>query len=260
MTGLIRRSLTFVSMLATLTGMAGTAGPAVSAQASEASACQEAEHAGVRLVTCSFDPSTHEIRIFNRDPDGRVFNGFEALRNWLWQDRHVLEFAVNGGMYHRELSPVGLFVEYGEERKRAVLNEGYGNFHLLPNGVFAIGGGKAVVQETKAYLASGFPADYATQSGPMLVIDGELHPKFLADSDSLKIRNGVGIDAEGRVHFVTSRDPVRFYDFAAYFRDTLGCANALYLDGTISSLYAPEIGRHDRFFPMGVIIGVVSRD
>jgi uncharacterized protein YigE (DUF2233 family) len=112
--------------------------------------------------------------------------------------------------------------------------------------------------ETEHYRASGMAPDFATQSGPMLVISGKLHPKFLADSDSFKRRNGVGVDAAGRVHFAISEGAVRFYDFATFFRDRLGCADALYLDGTISSLYAPEIGRYDRLFPLGPIIAVTD--
>lgn len=229
------------------------------AEAGSEGACRTVASGTVSYTVCDFDPKTADLRIVNRQPDGRPYGRFSALSDTLWLDRHVLIFATNGGMYHADMSPVGLFVEYGFGRKAAVTGGGYGNFHLLPNGVFAVGGGRAVVRETEAYLASGFKADYATQSGPLLVIDGKIHPRFLPDSDSLKIRNGVGIDAAGRTVFAISERPVRFYDFAVFFRDVLGCANALYLDGTISSLYAPEIGRHDRFFPLGTIIGVVGR-
>ncbi|MFY8098761.1 MAG: phosphodiester glycosidase family protein, partial [Allorhizobium sp.] len=115
---------------------------------------------------------------------------------------------------------------------------------------------KASVMETKAFVASGVNPDFATQSGPMLVIDGKLHPRFLPDSDSFKIRNGVGVDAQGRVVMVVSRVPVRFYDFATLFRDRLACDNALYLDGTISSVFIAEENRMDRLFPMGPILSV----
>lgn len=92
----------------------------------------------------------------------------------------------------------------------------------------------------------------------MLVIDGALHPRFLPDSDSLKTRNGVGVTTNGEVVFAVSKRPVRFHDFATLFRDALDCPNALFLDGTISSLYAPDINRHDRLFPLGPIIAVVA--
>lgn len=99
---------------------------------------------------------------------------------------------------------------------------------------------------------------FATQSGPMLVIGGEIHPRFLKDSDSLKRRNGVGVTEEGEAVFVLADTPVRFYDFAAFFRDELKTPNALYLDGTISRLYAPELERNDPGEVMGPIVGVVA--
>ncbi|MCL6709442.1 phosphodiester glycosidase family protein [Pseudomonas sp. R2.Fl] len=242
----------FVTLAAALDGIG-------LAEARSEGGCRTVSSGPDSYTVCDFDPKTTDMRIVNRRPDGEPYGRFAALSDALWLDRLVLAFATNGGMYHADMSPVGLFVEYGFERKAAVTGGGYGNFHLLPNGVFAVGEGRAVVRETKAYLSSGFKADYVTQSGPMLVIDGKIHPRFLPDSDSLKIRNGVGIDAAGRAVFAISERPVRFYDFAVFFRDVLGCADALYLDGTISSLYAPEIGRHDRLFPLGTIIAVVRR-
>ena len=92
----------------------------------------------------------------------------------------------------------------------------------------------------------------------MLVNDGALHPRFLVDSDSVYIRNGVGVSADGKTaYFAISDSRVTFHQFARLFRDVLNTPNALYLDGSISRLYAPELGRHDRGLPLGPIIGTV---
>ncbi|GEO83386.1 MULTISPECIES: phosphodiester glycosidase family protein [Alphaproteobacteria] len=198
------------------------------------------------------------MRIYHLDPEGRPFGGFDSLSRQLWKERHYLIAAMNGGMYQPDLSPVGLFVEHGFERQAISTKSGWGNFHLLPNGVFWLKGGRAGVAETSLYLRERIAPDYATQSGPMLVIDGEIHPRFLPDSDSLKIRNGIGVDEKGRVQMVISEAPVRFYDFALLFRDQLGCRNALYLDGTISSLYVAGTSRRDGLFPLGPIIAVIG--
>jgi uncharacterized protein YigE (DUF2233 family) len=219
-------------------------------------ACEEMREGASRYLSCRFDPDRDVIRLHLALPDGKPYGGFASLRQQLWAERRVLTFAMNAGMYHDDLSPVGYFAEYGKMLKPAVTGGGWGNFHLLPNGVFLMKDGRASVMETKAFVASGITPDFGTQSGPMLVIDGKLHPRFLPDSDSFKIRNGVGVDAEGRVHMVVSKVPVRFYDFAAFFRDRLGCANALYLDGTISSVFIAEENRMDRLFPMGPILSV----
>ena len=219
-------------------------------------ACADVIDGDARYLACRFDPAREDIRLHLGSPEGDAYGGFASLRRQLWAERRVLTFAMNAGMYHGDLSPVGYFAEYGKVLKPAVTGGGWGNFHLLPNGVFLIKDGKASVKETKAFVASGLTPDFGTQSGPMLVIDGKLHPRFLADSDSFKIRNGVGVDADGKVHMVVSRVPVRFYDFARLFRDRLGCANALYLDGTISSVFIAEERRMDRLFPMGPILSV----
>ena len=79
----------------------------------------------------------------------------------------------------------------------------------------------------------------------MLVVDGHIHPKISADGPSQKIRNGVGVRDDGRVAvFAISERPVTFGAFARLFKDTLGCRNALFLDGSVSSLYAPSMNRY----------------
>ena len=137
------------------------------------------------------------------------------------------------------------------------LNDGPGNFHMKPNGVFWLGRGTAGVTESGAYLGLGLDPVYATQSGPMLVIDGELHPDFSADGISRKRRNGVGVSDEF-VHFVISDTVVTFHEFASLFRDGLKTPDALFLDGQVSRLYAPELGRNEPGLDLGPIVGVVE--
>ncbi|MGM4981418.1 MULTISPECIES: phosphodiester glycosidase family protein [Rhizobium] len=226
--------------------------------ASAGEACRKVEHLGDGYTVCTFDPATDDIQLFQNDRSGKPYGSFRALENDLRQDRVYVRFAMNGGMYLDDQSPVGLFVENGRELKRINTNKGWGNFHLLPNGVFYLLPGRAGVMESKAFATSGIKPFYATQSGPMLVIDGKLHPSFLADSTSFKTRNGVGVTGDGKVVFAISDGPVRFHDFATLFRDDLGCANALFLDGSISSLDIPEWQRRDGLFPLGPIIAVTE--
>ncbi|OJY67832.1 MAG: hypothetical protein BGP09_22965 [Rhizobium sp. 60-20] len=231
---------------------------ACAATASAGESCRKVQHLGNGYTVCSFDPASDDIQIFQNDRSGRPYGSFRALENDLRQDRIYVRFAMNGGMYLDDQSPVGLFIENGREVKAINTNKGWGNFHLLPNGVFYLGSGEAGVMESKAFAASGIKPFYATQSGPMLVVDGKLHPSFLADSTSLKTRNGVGVTADGKVVFAISDGPVRFHDFATLFRDDLKCPNALFLDGSISSLDIPEWQRRDSLFPLGPIIAVTE--
>jgi uncharacterized protein YigE (DUF2233 family) len=169
----------------------------------------------------------------------------------------TLGFAMNAGMYHYDRSPVGLFVADSIEASPLVTRDGPGNFGLLPNGVFCITDHFAVI-ESRTFADAKPTCRYATQSGPMLVIDGDLHPKFLADSPSTYIRNGVGVSADGQTAiFAISDVAVNFHTFARLFRDALHTPNALYFDGSISRLYAPDLNRHDAGLPMGPIIGTV---
>ncbi|SOC85502.1 Uncharacterized protein YigE, DUF2233 family [Ensifer adhaerens] len=222
--------------------------------------CEWTGYLGNDYAVCIFDPAKDNIRLFNADATGKPYGGFKALGRDVWlSGKHVIRFAMNAGMYHSDLSPVGLHVEEGIEKHGLVRGGGWGNFFLRPNGVFYIGkDGKAGVMETEAYAASGMQPRLATQSGPMLVIDGQIHPAFLPQSDSLKLRNGVGVDDKGRVVFVVTKGPVRFYDFAVFYRDVLNCRNALFLDGSISSMMVPAWGRLDESEPLGPILAVLD--
>ena len=223
--------------------------------------CSEREYKGANYVVCQFS-TDDDIRLFLNSGSGAPYGHFNFLNDALAKDGEVLLFAMNAGMYHEDRSPVGLYVEAGGAKKSINNNDGPGNFHLKPNGVFWVTQKSEVrdagVSETSNYLkAAHDDVAYATQSGPMLVIDDEIHPRFLPHSASLKRRNGVGVSAQGDVYFVLADSPVRFYDFATFFRDALKTPNALYLDGTISRLYAPELGRNDPGLAMGPIVGVV---
>ena len=165
---------------------------------------------------------------------------------------------MNAGMYHDDRRPVGLYVENGEQVASLVTREGPGNFGLLPNGVFWIDAESAPhVTESLAFEALAPEVRFATQSGPMLVIEGELHPAFNEDGPSRKRRNGVGVSEDGQtLYFAISDVPVNFHSFATLFRDELDTPNALFLDGYVSKLYAPHLGRNEAGLDMGPIVGV----
>lgn len=220
--------------------------------------CVATEHLSGRYTVCTFDPAQETIRLYGAETLGAAGARYDQLNTHLLRNGRHMTFAMNGGMYHADYGPVGLLVEEGRQTGGLNRGDAFGNFFMKPNGVFWVGDGKAGVMETEAYARAGLSPVAATQSGPMLVIDGNIHPRFLPDATSLQIRNGVGILPDGRVAFVISNVPVRFHDFATLFRDRLQCRNALFLDGSISSLYSPEIRRHDRDAVMGTIIAVVK--
>ena len=222
--------------------------------------CGNVTYKGQGYTVCEVDMATEEVRLFLNDPaTGAPLGSFTNVDRQLAREGRHLVFAMNAGMYHQDRSPVGYFVEQGREFAPVISRDGPGNFGMLPNGIFCIGDGRADVYETRTFLAVKPVCRFATQSGPMLVIDGALHPRFLPDSDSRYRRNGVGTSPDGRrAWFVISDAPVTFYEFGSFFRDALKLRQALYFDGNISRLYAPALDRFDGGFPMGPMVGVLN--
>lgn len=214
------------------------------------------------FTACRVNLNVERLELFWRDDSGQPFREFSALREALQAKGEQLIFAVNAGMYQPNFSPVGLFVAEGRELVPLNRHVGSGNFSQQPNGVFLVEGNTARVITTDEYASEHPKPSLATQSGPMLVHNGEITTSAVMSPNSTwrKIRNGVCAPSSDAVVFVISESPVTFYEFAGFFRNALHCREALYLDGTISSLYAPSLNREDRGSNMGPILGVtVSR-
>lgn len=221
--------------------------------------CAKRKSGATVYIVCTFSRDA-DIRLFLNDETGAPYRHFSFVDAALAAHGERLVFAMNAGMYHEDRSPVGYYRENGEDLAPINTNDGPGNFHLKPNGVFFVSHtGAPAVEETGVFLrVKRPPPRFATQSGPMLVIDGDIHPRFLPDSTSRKRRNAVGVTENGDVAFVLADNPVRFYDMAVFMRDTLQTPNALYLDGVISRIYAPRLERNDPGLAMGPIVGVVE--
>lgn len=222
--------------------------------------CQDQSFEGNVYTVCEVDTETEDLRLFLNHPEtGKPLGNFTSIENLIEKEGRVLAFSMNAGMYHTDRRPVGHYAENGTVVAPVITSAGPGNFGLLPNGVFCIREGRADVFETLRYVDEAPACTYASQSGPMLVIDGDLHPRFLPDSDSTYIRNGVGTVADGKTtFFAISKSPVTFHQFGSMFRDGLKVPQALYFDGNISRLYAPGLNRFDIGFPMGPMVGVVA--
>lgn len=242
-----------VATLAVLLSAFGTA-------LAHAAPCQRVDYAGDIYSVCEVDLRKRSVRLYWRQPDGAPYAYLRALPRALDAKSGRLLFATNAGMFDPAHKPVGLYVENGRELVRANTRSGAGNFHLKPNGVFYVAGDTAGVLETGAYLKQKPAADFATQSGPMLVINGRLHPKFDRASTSLKARNGIGVRSPSSLVLAISEGEVSFNAFGKLFRDRLKCPNALFLDGgSASSLYSPALGRPGNYRPLGPMLGVFEK-
>ncbi|GAM06552.1 phosphodiester glycosidase family protein [Novosphingobium sp. MBES04] len=231
------------------------------AEAPPPPACESARFEGTAFVHCTAVPGRHAIHTVLAPENGAPYRTLSQLAVSRPEGSAPVAFAMNAGMYDSAGQPIGYYVEEGERLHALNTNEGPGNFHLLPNGVFfgdAEGHWRVMTSDDFAANVTHRPA-FGTQSGPMLVIDGKLHPAIDPDGTSHKLRNGVGVDATGRAHFVIAEEPVSFGKLARYFRDDLHCANALFLDGSVSSLWDPEHGRLDTGPELGPLIVVEKR-
>jgi uncharacterized protein YigE (DUF2233 family) len=212
----------------------------------------------VSILSHIVDPKTEQIQMFLKDKNGKHYQNIGKLKTALKGQGRTLTFAMNGGMYMEDLNPLGLFVEGGKTiRNVNSVQEAHGNFYMQPNGVFAVyENGKALVVQTPDFTLTN-EVQYATQSGPMLLINGKIHSAFNEGSENVNIRNGAGILPDGRVLFAMSKGLINFYDFASFFKEQ-GCSNALYLDGFVSKAYMPNQGWEQLNGKLGVLIGVVE--
>lgn len=209
------------------------------------------------ILSYVVDLSKQDLRFFWKDDNNEVLKSFERLDKFTSSNKQELTFAMNGGMFKKDLSPQGLYIENGKVLAPLdTIQKGYRNFYLQPNGIFYITYDKTGhVCKTTDFCNTN--VKYATQSGPMLIVNGAIHSAFRKGSSNLNVRNGVGVLANGQLLFAMSIDKINFYDFASYFKSK-GCNNALYLDGFVSKTYLPSKGYNNKVSKFGVMIGEVK--
>jgi len=209
------------------------------------------------FVIFETNPKMGNVSFYWKDDDGVILKSIDHLKNKVERDGKRLKFAVNGGMFEMNNFPKGLYIENFKILNPIDTLSGKGNFYLHPNGVFYLTkNNDAKLIDTKAFK---YDSDikYATQSGPMLLVNEKINPVFKADSPNIHIRNGVGILKNGNIVFIMSKRKVNFYNFASVFKE-LGCIKALYLDGFVSRTYYPEKKWIQKDGNFGVMIGVTE--
>ena len=214
------------------------------------SACESRDFEGSRFTVCNNKGG--KLLLFAAGDRQEPVRSFAEVSQRA--PAEAVAFAMNAGMFDDEGRPIGYAIVDGEEVKPVNLRDGPGNFHMKPNGVFMVlCGGRSAIYPSDAIPQFRCAPELTTQSGPMLVIDGKLHPKLEHDGQSRLVRNGVGV-RDGRPLFVISEGPVSLGKFARFFRDSLKTPDALYFDGSVSSLWDPANGRQDSHSPLGPII------
>jgi uncharacterized protein YigE (DUF2233 family) len=203
---------------------------------------EKVEFEGKEFRVVKIDPKQQKLELMWKGADGQPLKTFQAVDAALQTGGRQLAIAMNAGIYEPGQVPSGLHIEKGKTLVPLNLKNGEGNFYLKPNGVFFLNAdGSAGVMEAAAYGAAGKTPQLAVQSGPVLLVDGKIHPAFNDGSPNVRFRNGIGADSDGKLVMANSvvreGNDVNFHTFARLFRDRLGCASALFLDGDISELY-----------------------
>jgi uncharacterized protein YigE (DUF2233 family) len=223
------------------------------------SACSERTFEGARFTACRYEAGRDEILLALADSRGPL-RSFARLKAALGPRARRVGFAMNAGMFDAAGRPVGLYVEDGIEKHAINRRTGPGNFHMQPNGVLAVGtDGRVMIVPSPAWPPPRSPVRWATQSGPMLVIAGRLHPLIQPDGASRYVRNAVGVADARTAWFVITDEPVSFGRLARFLRDGLGCRDALYFDGAVSSLWDPANGREDERQDLGPLVAVLRK-
>jgi len=210
------------------------------------------------IIHYEVNVSEKELNFYSTDDNGIFFENHKNLKSWIEKKNKELIFAMNGGMYKKDLSPQGLYIQNGIRKVELdTQKQGYGNFYLKPNGVFYITKEKKTFIKTTENYVGDENIEYATQSGPMLIIDNKIHPKFNEGSKNVHIRNGVGVLPNGNLLFAMSKKRINFFRLAKFFKEN-NCENALYLDGFVSKTYLPSKNWIQEDGKFGIIIAEIK--
>jgi uncharacterized protein YigE (DUF2233 family) len=215
--------------------------PSAAAPQSSGFTIRTLEANGTHFTVVSADLRYVQLKMFWKQPNGKPFSSLAQLDLFLSNNKIQLLAAMNAGIYDTNQTPLGLHIERGKVLHRLkTRRKGYGNFYLQPNGVFFLEPNGAKILESLEFEKQNPKALEATQSGPMLVQNNQIHAAFQKNSTNRLPRNAIGVENARVVHLVIADDWVNFYDMAIFMRDTLKCSNALYLDGSISALRIPQ--------------------
>jgi uncharacterized protein YigE (DUF2233 family) len=212
---------------------------------------------GKHILSITIDPKVDHMELYWKNDSGEVLKSIQNLKQFVEQHHQKLLFAMNAGMYNKDLSPKGLFIQNYKTLTQIDTTDGEGNFYLQPNGVFYLNDDKTADIDVTKKFHNKNKIKFATQSGPMLVIDGAINSAFNKESKNNNIRNGVGILPDNKIIFALSKTEINLYNFAKYFQSK-GCKSALYLDGFVSRAYYPEANWIQTDGNFGAMIGITT--
>jgi uncharacterized protein YigE (DUF2233 family) len=219
---------------------------------------KQIQYKGVKYDVYVVSPNHPGLRFYWKNASGQRIRTVRRLRSHLKKRKRKVVFAMNGGIFEYGQTPLGLYIENYKTLVPVNRRRGRGNFFVQPNGIFYLTRRKAYVRTTRHFRRRR-SIKYAVQSGPMLVINNRINPVFRSRSNSTYIRNGVGVDRRGNIVFAISNSAVNFYRFSAFLKYRMKCTQALYLDGNISQMYLPALGRYEQDGQFASILAIITR-
>src|SRR5215210_5218525 len=138
-------------------------------------------------VIIRVDLNAARIKLLWRNPAGVPYGSLGEAYRQVGGDLLAL---TNAGIYSANQAPEGLHIEGDLTLSPLNLDNGDGNFYWKPNGVFYVTDDAAGIVEPEKFnsLSERGSIQEATQSGPLLVINGEVNPDLKPDSRSLYVR------------------------------------------------------------------------
>lgn len=217
----------------------------------------EASYRNTEYYSFIFDTRTHDIDFMLKDNKGSSISTLDNAVKYAASKDEDIVFATNAGMFHEDRTPVGLFISDSKIIQPINTEDGNGNFFLKPNGIFFMEkNGKLGVKETTKFEKSAIHPKYATQSGPLLLENGKIHPAFNEGSTNLRVRSGVGIISQYQAVFLLSKTEVNYFDFSMTFKEKFKCKDALFLDGVISEVFIQDVHQKKSTFDFSGIIAI----
>ena len=185
-----------------------------------------------------FEANPENVSLHWKNAAGEPYASLTNLKRDLEKTR-TIKMLMNAGIFSQDNQPAGLWIERGTTLQPLNTKKGKGNFHVQPNGVFLLKDKKAQILTTAQYQKNKPKAEFAVQSGPMLVINGKINSQFRATLNSPYTRNAVCVSKDGRLFFINTLKGKPNMYWLSHALLSIDCHNALYLDGSISSWYIP---------------------
>ena len=192
--------------------------------------CKDENKINTDFIIYQTNSEKEKTELFWKNDKNIPLKSLKNLKNFVDSEKGNLKFAMNGGMFVENNIPKGLYIEDFQTLNQIDTLSGKGNFYLKPNGIFYITKSNNYEIVTTKNFRFNSDIKYATQSGPMLIVDGKINPIFQKDSKNINIRNGVGILQNGEVVLQCQKKKSAFMISLSYLKIWVAKTQSISMD------------------------------